>query len=356
MRVPSSDKLRVSSSLAPSEASGELSSDAAMPPTPTLAVKAKRLAVEHEAAAASAAAGAPGAGETDAQVQQRAAAPHLRTITFHEALNAIRRRNFASEYARIVPEVRPRGGGARAFLLLCCPPPRLHSRNAAERDLVFAIALLPFSNGDMVHLRMLQKTWEIFHPDGEMSSADGVDAGAVVPRYGEHWEAVGFSGTDPAASFREVGILALLHILYFNQIARDILLDIFRLSRSDRQRFPFADLCVEMSRFSLACLREGVLVRAVNASRNPFETVGRFMAALVFRFCNTWRTQQLTLVDYTSTRDRAQQYGQRRSHQLLLDFELAVDARLAESTNNAVRGSHGLVVRGNGAPFVPESK
>jgi hypothetical protein len=39
-------------------------------------------------------------------------------------------------------------------------------------------------------------------------------ASQPVPRFGQHWGAVGFQGDDPATDLRGVGMLGLLQLLY----------------------------------------------------------------------------------------------------------------------------------------------
>ena len=57
------------------------------------------------------------------------------------------------------------------------------------------------------------------------------------PRYGEHWEAIGFQGTDPSTDLRGVGVLGLVTATYL-AVTPELLpftRDLYALSRTQDQ-------------------------------------------------------------------------------------------------------------------------
>lgn len=58
-----------------------------------------------------------------------------------------------------------------------------------------------------------------------------------MPRYGLHWEKIGFQGTDPATDLRGVGILGLCQLLFLvsNGLTPQMILQLLELSNDEIQ-------------------------------------------------------------------------------------------------------------------------
>ena len=80
-------------------------------------------------------------------------------------------------------------------------------------------------------------------------------------RFGNHWEDVGFQGTDPATDLRGVGLLGLLQLLFLilSSETSQLCKEIYRLSLDKRQHFPFAVMSTNVTQIALQVLREGLL-------------------------------------------------------------------------------------------------
>ena len=85
------------------------------------------------------------------------------------------------------------------------------------------------------------------------------------PRYGSHWESIGFQGNDPATDLRGVGFLGLVQALYFVMTPELVPLarNMYRLSLNETQNFPFLVLSINVTRIALHALRDGLLDRQV---------------------------------------------------------------------------------------------
>ncbi|KAL8616621.1 hypothetical protein ACOMHN_036653 [Nucella lapillus] len=131
-------------------------------------------------------------------------------------------------------------------------PPRLHKDLHADRELLFCIAATAFDNGDTEHIQSLQTIYRVL-----------TGSRFNCPRYGSHWEEIGFQGRDPATDLRGTGMLALVQLVSFlqddstAQIARDL----YKLALHPTQNFPFCVMCINISRITLQALRDGALNR-----------------------------------------------------------------------------------------------
>ncbi|XP_021921163.1 ELMO domain-containing protein 3-like isoform X2 [Zootermopsis nevadensis] len=209
--------------------------------------------------------------------------PH---ITVHQALVFFQAHVLSVQLTEVRGSVEPRG---LCTLLSCLlGPPELHDHLMAERDLVFAIAQCKLDMSEPVHLRMLRTVYR------RLTGAQ-VDC----PRYGSHWEHIGFQGTDPGTDLRGVGMLGLLQLLYLSNsphlfpLARDI----YRVSADDRQNFPLAAMSLNMTRIALQALRHGELNRECNHHQLVMEVVNQFYAAVFHHTLHIWTSQHKTIRD-----------------------------------------------------------
>ena len=83
--------------------------------------------------------------------------------------------------SHIKPTVRHRGCATLTHTLF--GPPRMKRQLHGERNLVFALALCMFDNDETIHNYVLQTIYKRL-------------AGTKLdcPRYGNHWEVIGFQG------------------------------------------------------------------------------------------------------------------------------------------------------------------
>merc|ERR1719297_722400 len=77
------------------------------------------------------------------------------------------------------------------------------------------------------------------------------------PRYGEHWEAIGFQGTDP----------------------------------------PLMVLSLNITRIALHVLRDGLLNKHVALEEDVWATFNFYYACLLYHVYRTWRSQRLSIRD-----------------------------------------------------------
>ncbi|KAB0363624.1 hypothetical protein FD754_007780 [Muntiacus muntjak] len=192
----------------------------------------------------------------------------------------------AGRLKRIQPTIRRTGFAALRHCLF--GPPKLHQGLREERDLVLTIAQCGLDSQDPMHGRVLQTIYK---------KLTGSKFDCAL--HGDHWEDLGFQGTNPATDLRGAGFLALLHLLYLVMDSKTLLMarEILRLSRHHIQQFPFCLMSVNITRIAIQALREECLSRECNRQQKVIPVVNSFYAATFLRLAHVWRTQHKTISD-----------------------------------------------------------
>ncbi|XP_054722615.1 ELMO domain-containing protein 3-like, partial [Uloborus diversus] len=167
-------------------------------------------------------------------------------------------------------------------------PPKLHENLIPDRNVFFAIAMCPFNTSEEVHMRVLQTLYKaLTYTDKD------------CPRYGPHWEEIGFQGIDPGTDLRGVGFLGLIHLLYLalNPTTLELTREIMQLSKTENQNFPFCTMGINMTRVVLEVMREEVLNRECNGKMDVFQVTNDFYAGVFLRLQYIWTEQKKTIMD-----------------------------------------------------------
>ncbi|XP_049267858.1 ELMO domain-containing protein 3 isoform X3 [Rhipicephalus sanguineus] len=178
--------------------------------------------------------------------------------------------------------------GIKLILHCLFGPPRLKLGLVPARDFTFALAQCPFDNDNTLHLEILQTIYRKL-----------TNTVYDCPRYGSHWERIGFQGNDPATDLRGVGVLGILHLLFLTTGFGNIELvnDIYSLSRDRDQNFPFALMSLNITKMSIEALREEVLNRCCNERNDVTHVVNEFYAGTFLLLYLSWKNKKLTIKD-----------------------------------------------------------
>ncbi|XP_049267857.1 ELMO domain-containing protein 3 isoform X2 [Rhipicephalus sanguineus] len=178
-----------------------------------------------------------------------------RIITYEEALCYFKEKDLSSYMTTIRPVIQRRG---------------------------------PFDNDNTLHLEILQTIYRKL-----------TNTVYDCPRYGSHWERIGFQGNDPATDLRGVGVLGILHLLFLTTGFGNIELvnDIYSLSRDRDQNFPFALMSLNITKMSIEALREEVLNRCCNERNDVTHVVNEFYAGTFLLLYLSWKNKKLTIKD-----------------------------------------------------------
>ncbi|XP_041476841.1 ELMO domain-containing protein 3-like isoform X1 [Lytechinus variegatus] len=207
-------------------------------------------------------------------------------VSFNEALGFFQTCNMEKYMSGIKPCIQRSGFAALKHLVL--GPPKMNKGLLDERNLVFAIAQYPFDDEEDIHKRVLQTVYK-------QLTGSAIDC----PRFGSHWEQIGFQGTDPSTDLRACGFLGLLTLLDFLMDSQKLALakDIYRLSQHETQNFPFCVMSINMTRIALQTLREECLSRECNRRKQVFGVINDFYASLFLQLYQTWKQQRKTIHD-----------------------------------------------------------
>eukprot|EP00762_Andalucia_godoyi_P002571 ANDGO_03330.mRNA.1 ELMO domain-containing protein B len=185
------------------------------------------------------------------------------------------------------------------FYMTCgmykAPPPKLRSSELTEeRLMVFCFARLAFDDSNVDHVRAIRTLY---------SRLTGTST-RQCPRFGSHWETIGFQGSDPATDLRGGGLLGLLQLLFISSdsLFSSLTLDIHTLSRSNlasNKDFPFAVTGINLTKVCLEALRSGVLNCLINRWDSVFLVVNRLYIAMFYLFYLQWKPGSLSIHDFS---------------------------------------------------------
>jgi len=216
--------------------------------------------------------------------------------------------------------------------LLCCfsrPKPLLpHLRQTVR--MIQATSLIPFSNEDPLHLAMLRTIYR-------QLTSTRVDC----PRYGEHWEAIGFQGTDPSTDLRGVGVLGLVTATYL-AVTPELLpftRDLYALSRTQDQgtEFPLMVLSLNITRIALHVLRDGLLNKHVALEEDVWATFNFYYACLLYHVYHTWRSQRLSIRDCGPLLQQTETLARSKVGNLIAQFEKFLSSNYSVAAKQAAR-------------------
>jgi len=209
-------------------------------------------------------------------------------------------------------QVPPAKAGLVSRVFSCFRARRLPPHLRQTKRLMQATALIPFDNQEPLHLSILRSMYR-------QLTGSKVDC----PRYGEHWEDIGFQGNDPSTDLRGVGLLGLVQALYL--VTQPEMLpfarDVYRLSRSQEQEFPLAVLSLNITRITLHVLRDGILDRHLALDDDVWSTCNFFYCALLYHLYARWKGEFLTISKSGYVLQETEQFGRKYPSKTFSRFE-----------------------------------
>ncbi|KFO82600.1 ELMO domain-containing protein 3, partial [Cuculus canorus] len=227
-----------------------------------------------------------------------AAAP----ISFSEALQFFQTADLSECRKKVQATVRRQG--LAALLHYFFGPPRLQPQLQGERDLALAMAQCGLDDNEQVHMRILQTIYrKLTH------------SRLGCPRYGVHWEELGFQGT---------GMLGLMQLLYFVMDTRTLplALEIFnQVTLVLLQNFPFCLMSVNITRLVIQALREECLSRECNRRQQVIAVLNDLYAATFLQLYRLWKWQNKTIADSSFVLQELEFSTKKKPKQLLKYLE-----------------------------------
>ncbi|XP_041280619.1 ELMO domain-containing protein 3 isoform X2 [Onychostruthus taczanowskii] len=241
------------------------------------------------------------------EIQSGAAPP---PISFSEALQHFQSAELSSSRGKVRA---PGRRGILAALLRClCGPPRLRPQLRGEQELALAMAQCALDDSERVHMRILQTIYRQL-----------TRSRLGCPRYGEHWEELGFQGADPGTDLRGTGMLGLMQILFFVLDSRTLPLarEIFQLSQHETQNFPFCIMSVNITRIVIQALQEERLSRECNRRQQVIAVLNDLYAAAFLRLSRLWEQQHGTVANAAFFLKELELSTKKKPRQLLKSLE-----------------------------------
>ena len=159
------------------------------------------------------------------------------------------------------------------------------------------------------------------------------------PRYGSHWEEIGFQGSDPSTDLRGVGILGLVQAVYLVTTPEILPFtqDLYRLSRQEGQEFPLLVLSLNMTRITVQVVRDGCLNKHLALEEEVWTTANFFYAALLYHVYHHWRHRHLTIRDCGPLIQQTEQTARTRAAALVAQFEKFLTSQYSVASKQAAR-------------------
>ena len=181
-----------------------------------------------------------------------------------------------------------------------------------ERDLFFTIAKCHFDDSNPLHPRTLQTIYRRL-------------TGAKVdcPRFGKHWEDIGFQQSDPATDLRGTGFLSLLHLLYTLSSSDSIsmMINIYKLSQDTSQHFPLCALAINITQQTMVAMRDETLAKLCNHRQEVFNVTNEYFAASLHLFYCLWRRHNKTVVACTDVLKQVEHIARNDPNKLITDYK-----------------------------------
>ncbi|NXD87494.1 ELMD3 protein, partial [Halcyon senegalensis] len=251
-------------------------------------------------------------------------------ISFNEALQYFQTADLGECRRKVRATARGRERGLAALLRCLLGPPRLQPQLQGERELALAMAQCECALDDSegVHMRILQTIYKKL-----TCSRLG------CPRYGAHWEELGFQGTDPGTDLRGTGMLGLMQMLFFVMDSQMLPLarEIFKLSHHETQarpspNFPFSIMSVNITRIVLQALREERLSRECNRRQQVIAVLNDLYAAAFLQLYRVWKGQHKTIIDSGFLLKELELSTKKKPKQLLKSLEAYLSQSPATDT------------------------
>eukprot|EP00794_Sanderia_malayensis_P018261 gene18261-20081_t len=242
--------------------------------------------------------------------------PKSPTVNFTEAIFHFRSANLDEYSASIKPTIKHSGFSAIWHAL--AGPPKMHPRLRQDRDLIFTLGLCPFDNLEAMHIMILQTIYKKL-------TATNLDC----PRYGNHWESIGFQGVDPSTDLRGCGMLGLLTTLHLvsNKDTHNLAIDIYRLSEDEIQNFPFCVMAINITRITLQIFREERLNKECNKRGQVFEVFNELFCSIYYQIYRTWKLGHKTIKDSGFVIEEVETAARKDPCLLIKSFQKAMNER-----------------------------
>ncbi|NXD18226.1 ELMD3 protein, partial [Nothocercus nigrocapillus] len=237
-------------------------------------------------------------------------------ISFEEALQYFQGAEL--DGCRKKVQAPPRRRGLAALLHVLFGPPRLQAPLRAERDLALAITHCALDDRERVHVRILQTIYRSL-----------TRSALACPRYGTHWEELGFQGAPqgrrgatPApeaasGSAERSGASAAPGAASPEPAAVPGCVGFSLVNDS----FPFCLMSLNITHIVVRALRDGRLSRECRRRQQVLAVLNDVHAGAFLRLSRGWTARRGTLADAGALLQELETFTKKKPKQLLKSLE-----------------------------------
>jgi len=240
--------------------------------------------------------------------QQAEAEEDIKLISFMDAWQTIKNLDLREEKKLVNKDLN---SNLSIFdkLFKPCASSKLPPALMGERDQIFAYAKVGFNNDDDLHFEMLRTIYIKF-----------TDNYGTCPRFGSHWQQIGFQDRDPATDLRSVGMLGMLQILAFLSSHLELVKNIYKYSIDETHHFPLCIALLGVSKIMLEMLREGKLTSQINSQRSVINTINNVYFAIFYRIVIIYKVKKYTAGNYGEVLGEVTTYAKTNPTKILKEF------------------------------------
>ena len=242
---------------------------------------------------------------------QPAATKHVTfyPVTYAELLQHFQTAHLEQQRMKIQPTIHR--GGVKAITHKIFGT-KLRKSLHGERGLFFTIAKCQFDDSIPLHFRTLQTIY-----------CRLTGASVECPRYGKHWQDIGFQQSDPATDLRGTGFLSLLHLLYTLSTSDTIsmMINIYKLSKDASQHFPLCALAINVTQQTMVAMRDETLAKLCNHRDEVFNVTNEYFSASLHLFYCLWRRHKKTIVECANVLKQVELIARSDPNKLITDYK-----------------------------------
>ena len=165
--------------------------------------------------------------------------------------------------------------------------PQLSVQLSKERNEIFYICKLKLDYSDDFHEKLLQSIWMYVTKENRF-----------VSKIGNHWEQIGFQGSDPSTDIRGSGLYGLLQLLHIAHEYPILIHKIYTLSIHDRYNFPLSIVSFKITNIVINLLRSTLIYSHINSYKSVNKALNEIHASLFLQFYLYWKRNLKTIEDF----------------------------------------------------------
>ncbi|KAI6241581.1 ELMO domain-containing protein [Aphelenchoides fujianensis] len=173
---------------------------------------------------------------------------------------------------------------------LCIPKRNpFNYANTDDKTLIVALSRTPYNESVPLHWKMLGSIYVHLLPDSPPPD-----------RFGDHWETVGFQGSDPATDLRGAGIFGLCQLLYAvsGGLDREFLDRAMELANRGENGFPLAVVGLNFTHLLLKRVKKGKMDKYARKKSSFVDFLNRVYARCFHEMLEIWTSEKCTLHDF----------------------------------------------------------